>query len=108
MNLKLRYKQPTGSKSQLISTAIADKNRSIQSATDNLKFSAAVAMYGMVLRNSDYKGKATFNQVLDLADQAKGKDPQGYRMAFMQLVERSQTLQQAKARTGKPQAQLSP
>ncbi|BDM78130.1 vWA domain-containing protein [Acaryochloris marina] len=108
MNLKLRYKQPTGSKSQLISTAIADKNRSIQSATDNLKFSAAVAMYGMVLRDSDYKGKATFNQVLDLADQAKGKDPQGYRMAFMQLVERSQTLQQAKARTEKPKAQLSP
>lgn len=108
MNLKLRYKQPTGSKSQLISTAIADKNRSIQSATDNLKFSAAVAMYGMVLRDSDYKGKATFNQVLDLADQAKGKDPQGYRTAFMQLVERSQTLQQAKARTEKPKAQLSP
>lgn len=106
MNLKLRYKQPQGSKSQLISTAIADQNRSIQSATDNLKFSAAVAMYGMVLRDSDYKGEATFNQVLDLAEQAKGKDSQGYRTAFMQLVERSQTLQQAQKEETK--AQLSP
>lgn len=106
MNLKLRYKQPQGSKSQLISTAIADQNRSIQSATDNLKFSAAVAMYGMVLRDSDYKGEATFNQVLDLAEQAKGKDSQGYRTAFMQLVERSQTLQQTK--TEETKAQLAP
>ena len=108
MNLKLRYKQPTGSKSKLISTAIANGNRSIQAASDNLKFSAAVAMYGMVLRDSEYKGEATFNQVLDLAAQAKGKDPQGYRTAFMQLVERSQTLQQAKARTEETKAQLSP
>lgn len=108
MNLKLRYKQPTGSKSKLISTAIADQTRSIQAATDNLKFSAAVAMYGMVLRDSEYKGDSTFNQVLDLAEQAKGKDSQGYRTAFMQLVERSQTLQQAKARTEKTKAQLSP
>ncbi|WP_299486701.1 VWA domain-containing protein [Acaryochloris sp. IP29b_bin.137] len=106
MNLKLRYKPPTGNKSQLISTAIADGNRSIQSATDNLKFSAAVAMYGMILRNSDYKGEATFTQVLALAEQAKGKDPQGYRTAFMQLVERSQTLQQA--RTDETKAQLAP
>ncbi|WP_299402484.1 von Willebrand factor type A domain-containing protein [Acaryochloris sp. IP29b_bin.148] len=106
MNLKLRYKQPTGSKSQLISTAIADKNRSIQAATDNLKFSAAVAMYGMVLRDSNYKGEATLNQVLDLAEQAKGEDLQGYRTAFMQLVERSQTLQQVRAEETK--AQVSP
>lgn len=108
MHLKLRYKQPTGSKSQLISTAIADQNRSIQGASDNLKFSAAVAMYGMVLRDSDYKGEATLNQVLDLAEQAKGKDPQGYRTAFMQLVERSQTLQQANARDKETKAQVSP
>jgi len=63
-------------------------------------------MYGMVLRESEYKGEATFNQVLDLAEQAKGKDPQGYRTAFMQLVERSQTLQQS--RTEETKAQLSP
>lgn len=108
MNLKLRYKLPTGNTSKLISQAIADGNRSIQAASENLKFSAAVAMYGMLLRDSEYKGEATFSQVLDLAEQAKGKDPQGYRTAFMQLVERSQTLHQAQAKTEEPRAESTP
>ena len=108
MHLKLRYKQPNGSTSKLISEPIADASRSVDSASENLRFSAAVAMFGMVLRDSDYKGEATFAKILDLADQAKGNDPQGYRTAFIQLVQRSQTLDQAKAQTNKPKAQSNP
>lgn len=95
MHLKLRYKQPNGSTSKLISEPIADASRLVDAASENLQFSAAVAMFGMVLRDSDYKGETTFAKILDLAEQAKGKDSQGYRTAFMQLVQRSQTLYQA-------------
>jgi Ca-activated chloride channel family protein len=92
MQVKLRYKPPTGNQSQLIRQAILDRPLALARASDNLKFSAAVAMYGMVLRDSELKGTASFTQVLDLAQQGIGRDPQGYRQAFIQLVERSQTL----------------
>ena len=49
-------------------------------------------MYGLVLRKSEYKGSASFNQVLELAQQGMGGDQAGYRRAFIQLVQRSQRL----------------
>lgn len=104
IHLKLRYKQPNGNTSQLISAFVPDQNRPLTAASDNLKFSSAVAMFGMMLRDSDYKGEATLAQVLDLTNQAKGKDPQGYRNAFLQLVQRSQALLQAQDPMPKPRA----
>lgn len=108
IHLKLRYKQPNGNTSELISTFVPDQNRPLTAASDNLKFSSAVAMFGMVLRNSDYKGESTLDQVIDLTTQVKGKDPQGYRSAFLQLVQRSQILLQAEDSTLQPKAESRP
>ena len=98
MQVKLRYKQPTGSSSQLITQAIGDRTQSITSASENLRFSAAVAMFGMVLRASEYRGNATYDQVLTLAQRAQGGDRQGYRSSFIDLVQQAKTIAQTAAR----------
>ncbi|MGV0025439.1 YfbK domain-containing protein [Phormidesmis priestleyi] len=74
MQVKLRYKDPNSATSQLITRSILDQNTSLQAASPNLRFSSAVAMFGMVLRNSEYKGQANFDRVLQLANPAKGDD----------------------------------
>ncbi|HYW22079.1 MAG TPA: YfbK domain-containing protein [Nodularia sp. (in: cyanobacteria)] len=58
----------------------------------NLKFAAAVATFGMVLRDSEYKGNADLNLVMNLANQARGEDEEGYRGEFIRLVEQSRGL----------------
>jgi len=51
-----------------------------------LKFSTAVAMFGMLLKNSEFKGSATYNKVLELADNARSFDKEGYKAEFTRLV----------------------
>ncbi|MFN6461724.1 MAG: von Willebrand factor type A domain-containing protein [Nostoc sp. DedVER02] len=93
MQVKLRYKLPQDSISQLISQTIQDDDlRSDQIPSTNLRFAAAVATFGMVLRDSEYKGNANYDLVMKLATQAKGEDQEGYRDEFIRLVEQSRGL----------------
>ncbi|MBD2041797.1 VWA domain-containing protein [Microcoleus sp. FACHB-672] len=92
MLVKLRYKAPKAETSQLISQPLVDRGVKLENASNNLKFSAAVASFGMVLRDSQYKGTANFDQVLSLAKQSKGTDLEGYRTEFIRLVEKSKSL----------------
>ncbi len=91
MLVKLRYKHPKDSTSQLITQTIP--NNKIESvASTNLRFAAAVASYGMILRDSEYKGNANLDSVLKLATEAKGEDREGYREEFIRLVQNSKAL----------------
>ncbi|UBF28489.1 von Willebrand factor type A domain-containing protein [Kovacikia minuta CCNUW1] len=92
MQVKLRYKNPQDSTSQLISQPILDRNTQVNAASNNLKFSAAVVMFGMLLRDSEFKGAANINTVSQLANQARGKDQEGYRSEFISLVDRCKRL----------------
>jgi Ca-activated chloride channel homolog len=92
MTVKLRYKEPAGDTSKLLSVVVRDSRESIRSASANLRFSAAVAAFGMLLRDSKYKGTSTFGDVMELASSAKGEDPEGYRAEFLTLVERASGL----------------
>ncbi|WP_293147629.1 VWA domain-containing protein [Microcoleus sp. bin48.metabat.b7b8b9.023] len=92
MQVKLRYKKPNETVSQLITQSIIDKPVKLENASANFRFAAAVAAFGMVLRDSEYKGAANFDQVLRLASQAKGEDKEGYRAEFIRLVESCKTL----------------
>ncbi|KAF3888138.1 MULTISPECIES: vWA domain-containing protein [Nostocales] len=92
MQVKLRYKQPQASASQLLTYPVVDRGVKLNEATTNLKFASAVAGFGMVLRNSRYKGTATFDGVLQLARQSQGADLDGYRAEFIRLVEKSKAL----------------
>ncbi|MCK5124795.1 MAG: VWA domain-containing protein [candidate division Zixibacteria bacterium] len=88
MTLKLRYKQPDGNTSKLISTPVTDNMMALNNTSDNFRFSAAVAQFGMLLRGSEFAGSSTFEGVLNLADDSKGKDKHGYRAEFIDLVKR--------------------
>ncbi len=86
MNVKLRYKAPDGDISQRIEVAVADRSEELEATSDNFRFSAAVAGFGMLLRDSPDRGAITFAQVAALADRARGADRHGYRSEFLELV----------------------
>lgn len=93
MQVKLRYKLPQENTSQLITQTIQDNDVSVEQLTStNLKFAAAVATFGMLLRDSEYKGNANYDLVMKLATQGKGEDQEGYRGEFIRLVEQSRGL----------------
>ncbi len=92
LNVKLRYKEPQGETSQLIANPLTDANLTLEEASRDFKFSAAVAAYGMMLRESKYKGATTFNQILELAREGKGEDREGYRQEFIRMVEDTRRL----------------
>lgn len=96
MLVKLRYKAPNQTTSQLIQGTVDDKGMKLENASDNMKFAAAVAEYGMLLRDSEYKGEGSFDQVLQLANQSKNVDLEGYRAEFVRLVENSKKLDSKK------------
>ncbi|NEN91917.1 MAG: DUF3520 domain-containing protein [Okeania sp. SIO3H1] len=89
-------KEPKGTNSELIKQPVVDRGVSLDDASNDFKFAAAVAEYGMILRDSEYKGDASFNQVLKLANESKGLDLEGYRSEFINMVESSQKLMEKK------------
>lgn len=92
LTVKLRYKEPQASTSKLLNIGVVDNGEQFGQASDNLKFSSAVAAFGMILKDSKYKGNAGYNEVLRLAKSSTGADLQGYRAEFVRLVERARDL----------------
>jgi Ca-activated chloride channel family protein len=92
LTVKLRYKKPDGDKSELVERAVTDTGANFENAAVDLKFAAAVAEFGMILRESEYKGNGTFGAVLEWAQEGKGSDANGYRSGFIELVRKAQVL----------------
>ena len=90
MTVRLRYKDPDGSRSRLLSTSIVDRGGS--AASRDLRFASAVAAFALLLRNSDHKGEASYDMVLALSRDARGEDPEGYRGEFITMVEQAKRL----------------
>ena len=91
MTLKLRYKAPESDVSELIELTTRDQGTQLSETSDNFRFSAAVAEFAMLLRNSRYKGNTTYAGVEELARSAKGDDLNGYRNEFLRVVELGKT-----------------
>ena len=96
LTVKLRYKDPDGEKSKLIVYPLIDRSIQFANASNNFKFAAAVAQFGMLLRDSKFKGSASLDAVLEIAKEAKGLDSHSYRAEFINLVEVSKLLGQLK------------
>ena len=92
LTLKLRYKRPDGDTSKLLTFHVKDRGRSYAKASDDFKFAASVAAFGMILRDSPHKGSASFDGVLELADEGRGEDRHGYRAEFLDLVAKARAL----------------
>lgn len=86
LTVKLRYKQPDGHQSKLLQKTLLDTNSPFDKASEEFRFAAAVAEFGLLLRQSEYKRDASFEQVIRMAQAAKGKDTEGYRAEFINLV----------------------
>jgi Ca-activated chloride channel family protein len=90
--LRLRYQEPRGSASRLITAAAIDQGKSAYAATPDLQFAAAVAELGMLLRDSPHKGTSTFADALNLARLARGSDLDGLRGEFIQLTDSARAM----------------
>jgi Ca-activated chloride channel family protein len=86
LTLKLRYKEPDEDVSRLLTQPVLDSSAPIASASENLRFAAAVAELGLLLRESPHKGAASYEQVTQMASQALGGDHEGDRAEFLELV----------------------
>ena len=83
LTVKLRYKQPDGDTSALIAATVPNR----LSMTPALGFAAAVAEFGMLLRDSEHKGSSSFRGAAELARTFKGNDPHGHRAELIRLIE---------------------
>jgi Ca-activated chloride channel homolog len=90
--IRFRFKKPDSDVSKELVQKIPATAVSIGKASENLRFAAAVAEWGMLLRKSEYKGKANYAHVLEMARKAKGTDDLGYRAEFIRLVEMADLL----------------
>lgn len=88
--VKLRYKFPKENTSNLLQEIVITKLENKPS--NNFNFSAAVAGYGMLLRESEFKGDLTFENVIELAKSSKGTDDNGYRSEFIQQIKSTSLL----------------
>ena len=87
MTVKLRYKNPDGNTSTLMENPVSDEKKAIMLTSDNYRFAAAVAEFGLLLRDSKFKQDASYTDVLTLAGNAIGPDKEGYRKEFVKLVQ---------------------
>jgi Ca-activated chloride channel family protein len=92
LTVKLRYKEPEDETSKLIERPFVDNGIQFANAAPDLKFAAAVAEFGMILRDSEFKGNGTLGAVAEWAEEGKGADTNGYRAGFLGLVRKAQAL----------------
>jgi Ca-activated chloride channel family protein len=86
LTIKIRYKKPDGNISMLLEKPVKGLINEIDEASENLKFAAAVSEFGMILRNSEFKGTATLEGASKLAKSARGEDEDGYRSELIRLI----------------------
>ncbi|OWY25841.1 DUF3520 domain-containing protein [Sphingobacteriales bacterium UPWRP_1] len=90
MTVKFRYKPPQQDNSLLIEHPV--NTAQVGNYTNNFTFAASVASFGMLLRNSNFKGASTYAAALEMAKQGQGTDTDGYRKEFIDLVQKAISL----------------
>jgi len=85
--VRIRYKEPDGDSSQELKLPVVDSIQELSEASPDFKFAAAVAAFGMLLRDSQHKGNSSFDMVIQLASAGRGPDPHGYRSELLKLAE---------------------
>ncbi len=86
LTIKVRYKKPNGETSRLLEVPVKGQVASVERASDNIRFAAAVSEFGMLLRESEYKGRSTMDQAITLAAGARGEDEDGYRAELIRMM----------------------
>ena len=97
MYVKVRYKDPDGERSKLLDQPVLDRT---DAPSGDFRFAAAVAGFGMLLRDSEHAGDLTLDDVVALAEKGRGDDPRGYRGEFIRLVEATRDLRLLREENG--------
>jgi Ca-activated chloride channel family protein len=92
LTVKMRYKETSENKSKEISVSLVDKLINLEDASADFKFAAAVAEFGLLIRDSEFKQQANFDNLISLARAGKGKDNFGYRAGFISIAENAKLL----------------
>lgn len=92
LTVRLRFKKPDEDESTRFDVPLIDNGANIDAAHPDVKFAAAVAEFGMLLRGAEYMGGASWAQVLDLAEAGRGEDVKGYRAQFIDLVQKARAI----------------
>jgi Ca-activated chloride channel family protein len=92
LTLKMRYKAPDGDASKKLEWPVTDDGKSFAAASGDLKFAASVAGFGLLLRNSQFKGNLTYAAALEIAQSGIGEDPHGYRKEFLDMIRKAKEL----------------
>lgn len=95
MTIKMRYKKPGADISRMIEQPVVDHHILLTNTSSNFRFAAAVAQFGMLLRQSEFKQQSTYGNVLALASSAIADDAEGYRKEFIQLVQKANSIVKA-------------
>ena len=90
LTVRVRYKLPDAADSTRFDVPLIDRKGSFEAASPDYRFAAAVAEFGMVLRESPYRGQLNLDDVLQIAENSRGLDKGGYRQEFIQLVRKAQ------------------
>jgi len=86
MTVKIRYKEPDGKTSKLLSQPVKAAKTSLAQTTVDFRWAVAVAGFGMMLRQSPNRGNLSWAEVQSLAEGSVGPDVEGYRKEMVQLV----------------------
>jgi Ca-activated chloride channel family protein len=100
LTVKFRYKSPSSSESRLITRVLANRERAWEDASADFRFAAAVAGFGLLLRESRYRGGLSYGEVIDLARGAMGRDAGGDRAEFVRLAGLARLLAETEPGTG--------
>lgn len=95
--LNIRYKEPKEDKSKLITSMVQNNSVTPEETSDDFRFSAAVAMAGMVLKDAANKGNSTLDMAYAIANASKGEDKDGYRKEFTELLKKMKGMKPAEA-----------
>lgn len=90
LTVKLRYKTTEEEKSKKIEKSVTDMGK--DNVSPDFRFASAVAMFAQLLKDSDFKGEATYDKVIETANKGLSFDPEGYRAEFVRLVQRAKGL----------------
>ena len=91
LTVRMRYKHPDSDEGKELATALPS-NGVTKKPSEDFRFAASVAAFGMLLRDSEYKGEATFDKVQNWANASLGRDQNGLRSEFVQLVKAARSL----------------
>lgn len=92
MTFKMRYKAPDKDESKLLEKKVTQKDIYKDAPSNEFLFAASVAQFGLLLRNSEFKGTSTYDNAKELAKSNKGSDSYGYRDEFIRLIETAKIL----------------